>query len=353
MNQKPSPVNNIFIWIAVGVLVLGGIVVIFLALRGSKNKAQEEVAVAYTNAAHAVETQLATLQAPSPSPAPTLEATQTATFAPLPTLPPPPTAFPTLIVPPTNPPASGGMGSGAVGCANSAFVADVTVPDRSPMNPGQTFTKTWRLQNSGSCAWTPSFKVTFLGGNAMGAATAALTVTVEPGQTGEISVQMTAPNTPGEAQGTWILTNENGQNFGTNFYVLINVGGSTTTPGTATTATAGTPGTAVATSTGAIATPIAANNPDVTLSCAPNGSKYEYTGTLTWEDKSNNEQGFNIYVDGVLADIAPANTVSYQIKLNGRITNVLYDAGTVVTYSVEAFNAGGKSPKANVTRQCP
>ncbi len=348
MNQKPSP--NIFIWIAVGVLVLGGIIVLALAFRGNKNKAEKEIVVAYTSAAQTFEAQLATLQASSPSP--TQEATQTAQATPtlLATLALPPTAFPTLAAPPTNP-SVGGMGSGAVGCANSAFVADVTVPDHSAMTPGQTFTKTWRLQNSGSCEWTPSFKVTFLSGNAMGAATTALPTTVQPGASGDISIQMTAPTNPGEAQGTWILTNENGQNFGTNFYVVINVGG------TAVTGTAGTPiavGTS-ATSSTAIATPIAANNPVVSLPCAANGSQYEYTGTLTWEDKSDNEQGFNIYISGVpgIADIAPANTTSYQIKKNARVTNVLYDAGTVITYSVEAFNAGGKSPSANVTGQCP
>ncbi len=35
-----------------------------------------------------------------------------------------------------------------------SFVADVTVPDDTHFSPGQTFDKTWRLQNAGDCEWS-------------------------------------------------------------------------------------------------------------------------------------------------------------------------------------------------------
>ena len=35
----------------------------------------------------------------------------------------------------------------------ATFVSDVTVPDGTSFNPGDTFTKTWRLSNSGSTTW--------------------------------------------------------------------------------------------------------------------------------------------------------------------------------------------------------
>ena len=41
-------------------------------------------------------------------------------------------------------------------CDQAAFIRDVTVPDGSPFAPGETFTKTWRLQNTGTCTWTTS-----------------------------------------------------------------------------------------------------------------------------------------------------------------------------------------------------
>ena len=37
-------------------------------------------------------------------------------------------------------------------CDKAQFIADVTVRDGTIMSPGQTFTKTWRLKNVGTCA---------------------------------------------------------------------------------------------------------------------------------------------------------------------------------------------------------
>ena len=38
-------------------------------------------------------------------------------------------------------------------CKNSAFVADVTIPDGTVLKPGEKFTKIWSVQNTGICAW--------------------------------------------------------------------------------------------------------------------------------------------------------------------------------------------------------
>ena len=38
-------------------------------------------------------------------------------------------------------------------CYGLSFVSDVTIPDNTPMNAGQAFTKTWKVKNAGSCAW--------------------------------------------------------------------------------------------------------------------------------------------------------------------------------------------------------
>ena len=43
-------------------------------------------------------------------------------------------------------------------CANSIYIADVTIPDGTQLSIGQEFTKTWRVQNKGTCAWTTSFR---------------------------------------------------------------------------------------------------------------------------------------------------------------------------------------------------
>src|SRR5512133_582347 len=44
-------------------------------------------------------------------------------------------------------------------CDNSVFVADVTIPDNTVVTPGQAFTKTWSLKNTGTCNWSTAYKV--------------------------------------------------------------------------------------------------------------------------------------------------------------------------------------------------
>ena len=84
-------------------------------------------------------------------------------------------------------------------CDNADFVTDVTIPDGTVLNPNESFTKTWRLKNSGTCSWTPSYAVVFESGDSMsGPSTQALTGNVNPGQTMDISVDLKAPATPGD-----------------------------------------------------------------------------------------------------------------------------------------------------------
>ncbi|MDP2777641.1 MAG: NBR1-Ig-like domain-containing protein, partial [Anaerolineales bacterium] len=94
---------------------------------------------------------------------------------------------------------------GATSSANAAtcywaqFIADVTIPDGTNFTAGTAFTKTWRLKNIGSCAWNSSdVSLIFVSGERMGAPTSvALPTTVNPGQTVDISVNMTAPSAAG------------------------------------------------------------------------------------------------------------------------------------------------------------
>lgn len=92
---------------------------------------------------------------------------------------------------------------------------DVTIPDDTQMRPGQSFTKTWRLQNVGSCTWNGNYAVELFSGDAMGAATRVpLPRSVSPGQSVDVSVDMVAPQTAGTFQGNWKLRNAGNQWFG-------------------------------------------------------------------------------------------------------------------------------------------
>lgn len=96
-------------------------------------------------------------------------------------------------------------------CYRAQFVSDVTVSDNTPMQPGQTFVKTWRLTNAGSCPWSPDTQLVYVDGAAMQGLSAPLGQTIEPGQTVNVSVQLTAPADPGTYRGLWMLANASGR----------------------------------------------------------------------------------------------------------------------------------------------
>ena len=97
----------------------------------------------------------------------------------------------------------------------AAFVTDVTVPDGADFTPGQAFVKTWRLRNNGTCTWTSSYDLVFDHGDSMGgSASLALPGLVHPGETIDLSVNLTAPGAEGGYIGYWLLRNNDGVLFG-------------------------------------------------------------------------------------------------------------------------------------------
>jgi len=96
-------------------------------------------------------------------------------------------------------------------CYRAKFVTDVTVTDNSIMLPGQTFVKTWRLVNNGDCSWLPDTQLVYVDGASMQGMSSPLGETIEPGQTVDISVQLTAPTEAGTYRGQWMLSNASGR----------------------------------------------------------------------------------------------------------------------------------------------
>jgi hypothetical protein len=95
------------------------------------------------------------------------------------------------------------------------FVDDVTIPDGTFLTGGETFTKIWRLQNTGSRTWTVDYDLIFLSGDRMDSVSAvAMPRTVRPGQMVDVAVRLVAPAEPGDYRGNWILRNAFGGIFG-------------------------------------------------------------------------------------------------------------------------------------------
>jgi hypothetical protein len=136
------------------------------------------------------------------------QVTPTLSFS-TPTIPPPPatnTSLPVSTLPPasTRPPAA----SATPMCDLGQFVRDVNIPDGSQIAPGASFTKTWRLRNAGTCTWS-GYSLVFDTGDLMNG-TAQTFGSVPPGQEADLSVNFTAPTTPGTYRSYWRIRNASG-----------------------------------------------------------------------------------------------------------------------------------------------
>ena len=102
------------------------------------------------------------------------------------------------------------------GCTDRvAFVADLTVPDNTVFPAGTRFTKTWRLQNAGTCTWTKRYSLVVYGrSSGTEADWVALNENVQPGKTIDISIELPAPLNEGVARWEAVLKNEFGDSFG-------------------------------------------------------------------------------------------------------------------------------------------
>jgi hypothetical protein len=101
------------------------------------------------------------------------------------------------------------------------FVADLTVPDGTYVDAGESFTKTWRIMNTGTATWDESYTFAFVQGDPMDGETQSIQGSVAPGETYDMSVPMVAPTTPGSYGGVWQMVNGEGVPFGTRLWVQI------------------------------------------------------------------------------------------------------------------------------------
>lgn len=113
-----------------------------------------------------------------------------------------------------------------------AYVADLNLDDRNMtappvMTPGQGFTKSWRVRNSGTCAWDADFMLLYVNGNrgeaGMGSQPQAVGRSVAPGETVDLSMPLTAPNAYGTFQAFFQMRDSTGKLFGEVIWAGIQV----------------------------------------------------------------------------------------------------------------------------------
>ena len=114
---------------------------------------------------------------------------------------------PTQIPPTGSPTADPSITGTPPSCRDSAIlVEDVNYPDNTSVGAGETFTKTWKLQNVGACTWT-GYTVAFVDGDRMSSPDSIPVPETERSQPVDVSVELTAPSSDGAYRGNFELRN--------------------------------------------------------------------------------------------------------------------------------------------------
>ncbi len=192
---------------------------------------------------------------------------------------------------------------------DATFLADVTIPPGAEFAPGAHLDKVWQVRNSGTCAWGVGYELVRVGGESLGAAAQVPVPPTASGETANLEITLTAPDTPGSYANVWQLRSPQEIVFGPLLTLTIAVQSLVET---------GVPPAAPA---------------DLEARVTDDGQAVR----LTWEDRSDNEDAFRVYRQDLEPSIGlvPANS---QLFVDRSAT-----CGRTYRYGVVAFNAAGSS----------
>jgi hypothetical protein len=198
---------------------------------------------------------------------------------------------------------------------DAIFLADVTIPDGAGFPPGDRMVKVWQVRNSGTCAWDSSYGLVHVEGGLLGATTPVEVPATPAGERANLEVIFVAPEQPGTYSSTWQLRSPQDEAFGPRMDIVIEVEAQ------------------------AEASVPPAKPANLAAVLTEDGQAVR----LTWEDVSDNEDGFRIYRDDVEASIGlvPADA---ELFVDRSVA-----CGNVYRYSVASFNAGGSSALAEAS----
>ena len=124
-------------------------------------------------------------------------------------------------------PSSGSVTTGfAVGCNNAELIGE-TIPDGTIIHPAKQFSKSWSLQNTGTCRWDEGYSFDFKSGDQMQGNNVVITKQsssgdfTAPGHSQTFVIPMWSPGTAGEYKGIWQMKGDDGNWFGSAVWVDI------------------------------------------------------------------------------------------------------------------------------------
>lgn len=117
-----------------------------------------------------------------------------------------------------------------VGCNNLRLIDQVMDPSGPVLKPGENFTKSWKVENNGTCTWAFLYGLVFVGGDRMDGSPSGPNNQISPGKWTQLHVSGIAPTQPGNYTGNWRLATQAGTPFGATLTVSFTVANPTATP---------------------------------------------------------------------------------------------------------------------------
>ena len=128
-----------------------------------------------------------------------------------------PTEGPTATLTPTHDGPTFTPAPTEVPCLAMRFVAHVTYPPDSIVQPSFSFFKSWQVQNVGTCTWNGDYSLVWYDGFQLNGTTPLRfggNVAVPPGDYVTLTIQLWTPPQSGTYTSLWMLSDNNGNVFG-------------------------------------------------------------------------------------------------------------------------------------------
>lgn len=112
-------------------------------------------------------------------------------------------------------------------CTNDLeYLADLSIPDGTQLDPDTVFEKEWKVVNTGTCNWNNAYTLRLIAGDPLGADPSQVMVPARNGAETVLRIEFTAPTESGKYTATWQAFGPDGVAFGE--WLTIEIG--VTTP---------------------------------------------------------------------------------------------------------------------------
>jgi hypothetical protein len=99
------------------------------------------------------------------------------------------------------------------------FLADLTIPDGTVVQPGELLDKRWEVQNNGTCNWNQDYRIKLIAGPGMGVPVQQALIPALSGTEVVIRMNLIAPEEPGNYRSAWQAYDPQDNAFGDPFFI--------------------------------------------------------------------------------------------------------------------------------------